>query len=137
MLSFSTCVDVAVGQGGQVYPFHAADDGAAAFAETHGAMLASRNRRAGFSLSPASLLALPAGARLVLPSPNGSALSLATGRVPTFAGCLRNATAVAAAAQHYGRRITVIAAGERWPDGSLRFALEDLLGAGAIVRHLG
>ena len=39
--------------------------------------------------------------------------------------------------KQYGTRIAVIAAGEKWPeDGSLRPALEDLLGAGAIISHL-
>ena len=35
-----------------------------------------------------------------------------------------------------GPRVAVIAAGERWPDGSLRPCLEDLLGAGAVLSHL-
>jgi 2-phosphosulfolactate phosphatase len=90
-----------------------------------------------WSLSPAGLRAAPATAGLVLPSPNGSAIaSVSSG--PVVAACLRNAAAVARwVAEHAPRRpVTVIAAGERWPDGSLRPALEDLLGAGAVLHEL-
>lgn len=143
VLSFSTAVDVAVGRGASVWPGPLGDPEAAALARRHGAQLASAVRRptpdAPYSLSPASLRALPAGGRLVLPSPNGGALCAAAralGAV-TLVGCLRNAAAVAAVAAGAGRGVAVVAAGERWPDGSLRPALEDLLGAGAVAAALG
>jgi len=76
----------------------------------------------------------------VLPSPNGSAIAAAAAGVVVGA-CLRNAASAAnwALRSGYGtgkRPIAVIAAGERWPDGSLRPALEDGLGAGAVLYHL-
>jgi 2-phosphosulfolactate phosphatase len=43
---------------------------------------------------------------------------------------------VAEAAQQLGSHFNIIPAGERWFDGSLRPALEDWLGAGAILRWL-
>jgi 2-phosphosulfolactate phosphatase len=138
VLSFSTCVDIAVQRGATVYPYHWRDQSAETFAAAVDAELAQpRRQRARYSLSPASLTALPAGMRLVLPSPNGSTLSLATGSTPTLAGCLRNAYAVAMAARDLGRRIAMVPGGERWPNGHLRAAYEDWVGAGAIISHLG
>ena len=103
VLSFSTSVDIAVGRGGVVWPYREHSPAAEAFAREQAAVLASRERGTGYSLSPASLQTLPAGTRLVVPSPNGSTLSLATGNVPTLAGCLRNAAVVARAAGTAGR----------------------------------
>lgn len=141
VLSFSTAVDVAVSRGASVYPFALGDRAATEQAAANvGAVLAMPRRTAGgqFSLSPQSLLSAKPGLKLMLPSPNGSRLTLETGDRVTFAGCLRNAAAVASAARTAanGGQIAVIAAGERWPDGSLRPAIEDMLGAGAIIHHL-
>jgi 2-phosphosulfolactate phosphatase len=142
VLSFSTCVDVAVARGAIVYPFAHGDRSAAArMAMTVGAEIAGPRGSSEYrySLSPSSLSAIEAGTKLVLPSPNGSAISAAARTVPVLAGCLRNARAVAkkAITVAQGAAIAVIPAGERWPDGSLRPAIEDLIGAGAIIEELG
>ncbi|MFJ8042621.1 2-phosphosulfolactate phosphatase [Kitasatospora sp. NPDC096147] len=146
VLSFTTTVSVAVERGIRVYPYPWKDDGVREFAARHGAEPAVGRRevsdRSPWSLSPAALRVAPFTPRLVLPSPNGSAIAAAAAeRVPVYAACLRNATAVARhlRAEGYGtpaRPVAVIAAGERWPDGSLRPAVEDLLGAGAVIAAL-
>lgn len=141
VLSFCTAVDVALSRGAIVYPYPNGEDGAAqAAADRVGAVLARPRRAAGGqpSLSPASLLAVAAGLKLLLPSPNGALLSLACGNTRVLAGCLRNAAVVARTARNLAGDggIGVVPAGERWPDGSLRPAIEDLLGAGAILHHL-
>lgn len=135
-------MDVAVARGAIVYPFAFGDGSAAAKAAiTIGSEVAGPrgNIEYRFSMSPSSLFAIEAGTKLVLPSPNGSAISAAARTVPVLAGCLRNARAVAsrAAALAQGSAVAVIPAGERWPDGSLRPSIEDLIGAGAIIEALG
>jgi len=144
VLSFTTAVSVAVGRGMAVYPYRWNDSGGEEFASAHGAELAVRRKAVDaehpWSLSPVHLAKARVTPRLVLPSPNGSAIAAAaTGTV--VAGCLRNAAAVSAwiVGHEYGsvdRPAVVVASGERWPDGSLRPALEDALGAGAILDHL-
>ncbi|MGX7827373.1 2-phosphosulfolactate phosphatase [Actinokineospora sp. 24-640] len=133
VLSFSTSVDIALSRGARVLPVRWRDDRAESAARQAGAVLAGDGQ---WTLRPASLTAIPAGTFLALPSPNGATLSAAaTGTV--LAGCLRNAEAVAAAAKAAGGPVAVIPAGERWPHDALRPAVEDLLGAGAIVHALG
>jgi 2-phosphosulfolactate phosphatase len=140
VLSFSTCVEVATNNGAIIFPYPMKDESVVDHAKSIQAELASHRQlwtTTGYSLSPQSLLEIPSGTRLVLPSPNGSFLTLQTGTTSTLAGCLRNCEAVAKVAQSYGRKIAVIPAGERWKDdNSLRAAFEDLLGAGAILSYL-
>lgn len=78
---------------------------------------------------------------MVLPSPNGSELCHAlSAEVPLVAAlCLRNAAATAewvAANLPEDAVVAVVAAGERWPDGTLRPAVEDQIGAGAFIAGL-
>jgi 2-phosphosulfolactate phosphatase len=138
VFSFTTCVDVAVSRGVAILPYAWNDASAAEFARTHGAELAGKRRKFRYSLAPEAYLDAPAGLRCVLPSPNGAQVTLAAAAsgATVLAGCLRNARAVAEAAQQMGGTVNVIPSGERWLDGSLRPALEDALGAGAILSSL-
>ena len=140
VLSFSTCVDIAVNNGAVVYPYRSRDRTAVDYARTRNALLANFNRdyeEGGYSLSPSSLVDISPGTSLVLPSPNGSTLSLSSGNLPTFAGCLRNASVLANKQQQYGTGISIVPAGERWKkQETLRLAIEDLVGAGAIIHAL-
>jgi 2-phosphosulfolactate phosphatase len=137
VLSFSTAVEIAVGRGASVLPYRWRDASARAWAESNGALLAGSRGSGGYSLSPASLESISAGAALVLPSPNGATLSLeAAALTQTWCACLRNAPAAAQRLRSAGRRIAVVPAGEQWADGALRPCLEDLIGAGAVIAHL-
>jgi 2-phosphosulfolactate phosphatase len=137
VLSFSTALTVAVERGAKVWP-HTGGESAGQLARDIDAVLAgNRSSHEGITLSPASLQGLPADARVVLPSPNGSSIAFAAvnGSLPVVAGCLRNAHAVARHLRDV-ERIGIVPAGERWGDGSLRPAYEDLVGAGAVVERL-
>lgn len=144
VLSFTTTVSVAVERGIEVFPFGWRDVRATTYALTRDAVLAVGRREAGpgqVSLSPATVRAATGVERLVLPSPNGSSISFALAEAggEVVAGCLRNATAVGAflaGRVRAGAVVGVVAAGERWPDGTLRPAVEDLWGAGAVLAAL-
>lgn len=137
VLSFSTSVDIATEKGAVIFPYKFRDETCMLYSLQVNARLASVERTTKeFSLSPVSLLEIMPETRLVLPSPNGSELALSTSGVPTLCGSLRNCKGVAHHAMELGQNITVIPAGEKWPDGSIRFAIEDLLGAGAVISFL-
>jgi 2-phosphosulfolactate phosphatase len=153
VLSFTTTLSVAMDLGAEVLPYRWNDESAAAFARDRDAALAvgrleARDAPGVVSLSPATLRStLKAGGaveRLVLPSPNGSAISfgLADAGAVVVGASLRNRSAVAewltGRLADEDASVVVVAAGERWDaDGSLRPALEDLLGAGSVISALG
>lgn len=167
VLSFTTTLCVAVERGMTVYPFAWQDDRAQQYADERDAVLAVGRFEAvspdaaAVSLSPAHLARVEGVERIVLPSPNGAAISFGLvserseevggprggrGRVYRDPGvsvvgaCLRNRSAVARWLEPQvaaGARVAVVAAGERWPDGSLRPGVEDLWGAGAVLAALG
>ena len=146
VLSFSTTVTVALSRGITVHPVQWRDDRAVELARELDANLALQRQDAplrpgSVSLSPLSLQRATGIERLVLPSPNGATIcaELAGRGVRVVAGCLRNAEAVAAYLAdelERGATVAVVPAGERWPDGSMRVAVEDLWGAGAVLAGL-
>jgi 2-phosphosulfolactate phosphatase len=147
VLSFTTAVTVVTSRGMAVYPQRWDDPDARAFAAEHDAQLVVRRRDLSaerpWSLSPAVLRTAPVTPRLVMPSPNGSTIATAvvTTTETVVAASLRNAAAVGRwlVTHGYGTSAhpaVIIASGEKWRDGSLRPALEDALGAGAVLHHL-
>jgi 2-phosphosulfolactate phosphatase len=146
VLSFTTAVTVAADQGVAVLPYRWRDETAVAYAEQHGAALAVGRSEAshhGISLSPASIRRAQGVQRVVLPSPNGSTISqqLSDSGSTVLAVSLRNTAAAAAwtaarLAADPSATVAAIAAGERWTDGSLRPAVEDMWGAGGFLAAL-
>lgn len=158
VLSFTTTLSVAADRRVVVHPYRWKDGSARALADELGATLAVGRSAVGrsavgrgeagrgatgpgeVSLSPATVRAASGLHTLVLPSPNGSTIAhvLASRGASVVGACLRNRTAVARhlverLATNPGTAVALVPAGERWPDGSLRPAVEDLWGAGSVV----
>lgn len=149
VLSFSSAVATAVENGAMIFPC-AWEDDPAALAVRVGAEAAVKRQevpaRGRFSLSPPTFDAARPGERIVLAGPNGATCCRYGQTVPhLFVGAFVNAEAVAGALaavleESPDLAVTILACGERWQepseDGEIRFALEDYLGAGAILAHL-
>ncbi|TCC11387.1 2-phosphosulfolactate phosphatase [Kribbella soli] len=143
VLSFTTAVTVAADLGIDVYPYRWRDETAVTYAEQYDAKLAVGRSEAGpddVSLSPVSIRRVTGITKLVLPSPNGSTIAklLSDSGATVLAVSLRNRRAAAGWVKKHGagRKVVAIAAGERWKDGSLRPAVEDLWGAGGFLSAL-
>ncbi len=125
VLGFTTSVSAAVEAGATVVAARPDDAGSATLSATH-------------------LLCLDPGQRVVLTSPSGGMLACLArelGVRQVLAGSLRNASATAALAAELAGptgTITLIGAGERWSANAamLRPAVEDLIGAGAVLAAL-
>jgi 2-phosphosulfolactate phosphatase len=144
VLSFSTAADVAVTAGARVFATPYSTD-VREVAERHNAIYAvargEETKGRPYSLSPDTLLTVPPDSQLVLPCMDGATLiatSQEGGSRWIMTGCLRNASAAAAFInKHFASdNIAIVAAGERWPNFTLRPALEDDLAAGAILSQL-
>jgi 2-phosphosulfolactate phosphatase len=139
VLSFTTAVDIALDRGGRVLPVQSGDVRTISSARSAGAVVAGDQK---WTLRPSSLLDLPAGTLLALPSPNGATLcaQAAVSGATVFAACLRNAESVAREVEKIsnGGAIGIVPAGERWgvTAGPLRPGIEDLLGTGAVAAAL-
>ncbi|MEK7432790.1 MAG: 2-phosphosulfolactate phosphatase [Cyanobacteriota bacterium] len=136
ILSFSTCIDIVMSKNSTAYPYKYNDESSISFAKFINAELAKKRSKNEISLSPYSLLNLKENSKIVLPSPNGSELSLSTKNKTTFCACFRNYKAVAKKALELDENITIICAGERWGNSELRVSIEDLIGAGAVISEL-
>lgn len=147
VLSFSTTVATAAHHGVVIYPsltrdkFH--------LAERVGAEVAFRRHEVPklgrFSLSPRTFVGADRGTKVVLESLNGATCCILGKPCPHIViGCLNNARAIAenvnGLLEFTERGVTILACGERWQtrfdDEQLRMAVEDYLGAGAIISHI-
>lgn len=148
VLSFTTAVATAVHHGAYILPCTLSDN-PQSVADRAGAAAAVRRRevphKGRYSLSPLTYIGIPPGTRVVVASPNGAACAVCSQKAPyVFAGSLINVKSTAAAVARLmaesDRAVTVVACGEQdreaGGDEGIRWAVEDYLGAGAILALL-
>ncbi|MFB3162080.1 2-phosphosulfolactate phosphatase [Neobacillus sp. 179-J 1A1 HS] len=149
ILSFSSTVVSALHFGAVIYPYPPYGNGKQYAKEVNAEYILGRAEaaKAGKStLSPVSFNEEHSKKRYVLSSLNGAFCTwIASKAQALFIGSLLNAAAVASAANQLRLKtkanITVIPCGEQWSNGgeeedTLRPAMEDYLGAGAILSYL-
>ncbi|MFD0770421.1 2-phosphosulfolactate phosphatase [Bacillus sp. CGMCC 1.60114] len=151
VLSFSSTVVTALHVGAEIFPYPPPlNEKAKAYAHQLDAELmlsrAEATKMGKHSLSPVTFSHADQGKRFVLCSLNGASCAWIASKVSAlFIGCLLNAAAVAEAAnliqKQTGANIKIVPCGEHWEDpkedeNELRPAIEDYLGAGAIIEKL-
>jgi 2-phosphosulfolactate phosphatase len=147
-ISFSTAAVTAVHHGGLIFPCTWGEDRFVYARSVQAEAAVGRQEvpeKGRFSLSPLTYLHLEPDTRIAVASANGATCSQYAQNVPyLLVGALINARAVANVLTHLldttDHDLTLIACGERWDppteDGELRVAIEDDLGAGAILSYL-
>jgi len=147
-LSFSAVTATALHYGGLIYPCVDSEEVYASARKMGGEAAVRRAevpRKGRFSLSPLTYVDIAPGTKITVWSPNGATCSRYADQAPyVISGGLLNAQAVAEAVtriiESRSLAVTVIACGEREKgpsdDGPIRWAVEDYLGAGAVLSYL-
>ncbi len=152
-LRFSTAIVTAVANGFTIYPFSDKEKGAH-YAHGIGAEISGKSGEAKYSLSPSSFMnaADKENKKVVVFSPNGAACAeLVREHDIAYIGCLLNAKVLGKQIDKVviekKKNITIIAAGEQraidtgerivhdLKEAQRVFAVEDYLGAGAIISY--
>jgi 2-phosphosulfolactate phosphatase len=150
VLSFSSTVVSALNYGAVIYPYPPNLEGKEYAQKISAEFILGRAEAAKAgkpTLSPVSFNEEHINKKYVLTSLNGAFCTWISSKVPALlVGSLLNASSVAAVANQLrlqkNESITVIPCGELWSNGvdeedTLRPAIEDYLGAGAILSYLG
>ena len=148
VLSFSSMVATALHNNISIYPCTMKDDTVELARRIGGEAAVGRKdvpQKGRFSLSPLTYSPGAAGSKVIVASPNGATCCRFADQASyLFCGGLLNARSVAEEISRIltdsDLAVTIIACGERekepGEDGPIRFAVEDYLGAGAILSEI-